>query len=343
MHYINAFFGGLGGEEEAHTAVSLQDGAIGPGRILEQTLAGEGQIVATVVCGDGYFSQHEEEVVEQVREYLRERQPDVFVAGPAFRAGRYGLACGRLCLEAERLGIAAVTGMHEENPGSDLYRPEHLFIIATEASAVGMRPALERMVALAVKRGRGQPLGSAAEEGFFPRALRRTVATGKPAAERAVAMALQKWRGASYTSEITVETFEEIPPPPPLSNPAQTLFALVTEAGLVRKGNPDRLPSVAATHWATYSIAGMERLVPGEWDAVHGGYDNTAALQDPNRVVPLDAVRALERQGTIGSLLDNLFVTVGNGGSLNAMKRIGAEIAATLQQRGVGAVVLPAT
>jgi glycine reductase len=95
--------------------------------------------------------------------------------------------------------------------------------------------------------------------------------------------------------------------------------------------------------WAKYSIAGMERLVPGEWDGVHGGYDNSAALQDPNRVVPLDAMRALERAGMIGQLLDELFVTVGNLGSLNAMKRIGAEIANTLLQRGVGAVILPAT
>jgi glycine reductase len=87
----------------------------------------------------------------------------------------------------------------------------------------------------------------------------------------------------------------------------------------------------------------MDRLVPGEWDAVHGGFDNTAALQDPNRVVPLDALRDLERQGKIGRLLDELFVTVGNMGSLNAMKRIGAEIAADLQQRGVGAVIVPAT
>jgi glycine reductase len=87
----------------------------------------------------------------------------------------------------------------------------------------------------------------------------------------------------------------------------------------------------------------MERLVPGEWDAVHGGYDNTAALQDPNRVVPLDALRELERQGTIGGLLDDLLVTVGNLGSLNAMQRIGAEIARALVTRGVAAVILPAT
>jgi betaine reductase len=343
VHYINAFFGGLGGEEEAYTAIGLQDGALGPGRLLEQILADEGQVIATITCGDGYFSEHEEAVAAQVREYLRDLRPDVFLAGPAFRSGRYGLACGRLCLEAERLGIPAVTGMHEENPGSELYRPQHLYIITTATSAVGMQPALQRMTALAIKRARGVPLGSAAEEGFLPRAVRRTVRTGTPAAARAVAMALKKWCGDPYTSELTVETFEVIPPPPPLSDPSKTLFALVTESGLVPRGNPDRLPSATATHWAKYSIAGMDRLVPGAWDGVHGGYDNSAALQDPNRVVPLDAVRALERGGMIGELLDELFVTVGNLGSLNAMKRIGAEIANTLVQRGVGAVILPAT
>lgn len=343
MHYINAFFGGLGGEEEAHTSLRVQEGAVGPGRLLEQVLGADGRVIATLVCGDGYFNDHEEEVVEQTRKYLLEYKPDVFLAGPAFRSGRYGLACGRLCLEAERLGIPAVTGMHVENPGSDLYRPQHLFIIATEANAAGMRPALERMAALALKRGRGLPLGSAAEEGFLPRAVRRTVPTGVPAAVRAVDMALKKWRGEPFSSELTVETFEVISPPPPLADPSKVLFALVTESGLVAKGNPDRLPSAAATHFAIYSIAGMDRLVPGGWDAVHGGYDNTAALQDPNRVVPLDAVRALEREGVIGRLLDELFVTVGNMGSLNAMKRIGAQIAQELLKRGVGAVILPAT
>ena len=343
VHFLNAFFGGLGGEAEAQTPVRLQEGAVGPGRLLEQTLAGHGRIMATIICGDGYFSHQEATVVEHVRQHLRELQPDVFMAGPAFRSGRYGLACGRLCLEAEHLGIPAVTGMHEENPGSDLYRREHLYIIATVASAVGMAPALAHMAALALKRGRREPIGTAAEEGFLSRAVRRTVRTGTPAAVRAVGMALKKWRGEPYTSELVVETFEAVPPPPPLHNPAATRFALVTEAGVVRQGNPDRLPSAAAMHWARYTIAGMERMVPGEWDVVHGGYDNTAALQDPNRVVPLDAMRELERQGVIGALLDEIFVTVGNMGSLNAMRRIGAEIATELLKHGVGAVVLPAT
>ncbi len=343
MHYLNAFFGGLGGEKEAHASLALHEAAVGPGRLLDQALAAHGHVVATLVCGDGYFSEHEDEVVHHVQSYVYQYRPDVFIAGPAFRSGRYGLACGRLCLEVERLGVPAVTGMHEENPGSDLYRPEHLYIIATAASAVGMPVALERMAALAIKRGRQQALGSARQEGFLPRMVRRTVTTGENAAARAVTMALKKWRGEPYTSELTVETFEAVPPPPPVTQPANVLFALVTEAGLVPNGNPDRLPSAGATHWAAYRIAGMDRLGAGEWDAVHGGYDNTAALQDPNRVVPLDALRDLEREGVIGKLLDEMFVTVGNIGGLNAMKRIGAEIAATLVQRSVGAVILPAT
>ena len=343
VHFINAFYGGVGGEEAAQTAIHLQEGAVGPGRLLAQQLGGQGEVTATIICGDGYFAEHEDEVASWVKARLDTLQPHVLIAGPAFRSGRYGLACGRICQEAERLGIPAVTGMHVENPGSDVYRGEHLYIIETEASAVGMPQALSRMAALAVKRGRGEPLGSAAEEGFLPRAVRRTVPTGRPAAARAVDMALQKWRGEPFTSELTIETFEAIPAPPPLPDLSNVLCAVVTEAGLVRAGNPDRLPSAGATHWAAYSIAGMDRLAPGEWDAVHGGYDNTAALQDPNRVVPIDALRELEREGRVGQLLDTLYVTVGNMGALNAMKRMGAEIAADLRRLGVGAVIVPAT
>ena len=91
VHYLNAFFGGLGGEEEAHTPVSVQPGALGPGR-PGQALAHQGQIVATIICGYGYFADHEEAVVAQVRAQWQTLKPDVFIAGPAFRAGRYGLA-----------------------------------------------------------------------------------------------------------------------------------------------------------------------------------------------------------------------------------------------------------
>ena len=92
LHYINAFFGGLG-RREAHTAVSLQDGALGPGRLLEQILADEGQVIATIMCGDGYFSEHEE-AVAQVQGYLRDLKPDIFSLAPPFARDAMVLPAG---------------------------------------------------------------------------------------------------------------------------------------------------------------------------------------------------------------------------------------------------------
>ena len=236
VHYLNAFFGGVGGEAEAHYAVETCTGPLGPGNLLQQLCAGQAEVVGTVVCGDGYFNEHEEAVVERVRQYVRDRAADAFIAGPAFGSGRYGLACGRLCVEMERLGIPAITGLHGENPGGEVFLPQHIFAVNTSASAAGMREALERMSGLLLKRVCGEPIGSAAEEGFLPRDVRRTVETGVPAAKRAVDLALRKLKGEPYSSEITIETFEPVLPPPPLAHPGNTLFALVTECGLVPKG-----------------------------------------------------------------------------------------------------------
>ena len=49
-HYLNQFFGGIGGEDVADTPPQTQEGAVGPGRIVEPLLRGEGVIVSTLVC-----------------------------------------------------------------------------------------------------------------------------------------------------------------------------------------------------------------------------------------------------------------------------------------------------
>ena len=49
-------------------------------------------------------------------------------------------------------------------------------------------------------------------------------------------------------------------------------------------------------------------------------------------VLPRSRPIRLVGAGRIGQLLDTLYVTVGNMGALNAMKRIGAEIAAWISE-----------
>jgi len=76
---------------------------------------------------------------------------------------------------------------------------------------------------------------------------------------------------------------------------------------------------------------------------VHGGYDPTSANADPNRVLPLDMARTLEREGHIGRLFPCYIATVGNSTSVAQARRFGAEIAALLVNEGVQAVIFTST
>jgi glycine reductase len=76
---------------------------------------------------------------------------------------------------------------------------------------------------------------------------------------------------------------------------------------------------------------------------VHGGFDVALANEDPNRLVPLDTVKALESEGRVGRVHDAFYTTTGNGTPVAAATRFGQEIAAELRDAGVEAVLLSGT
>lgn len=342
-HYLNQFFAGIGGEEAGDTPLQAREGAIGPGRALQAALGARGEVVGTLVCGDNYFHENETAVSGEVSRLLSAMRPDVLVAGPAFNAGRYGLACGRVCdVAREQLGIPGVTAMYPENPGVEAYRAK-AYIVPAAASAVGMGEAIQRLAGLACKVASGQPLGPAADQGYLPRGIRGNVLADAPAQDRAVRMLVAKLRGDPFESELRVEPPDRVPASPPILDLASATIAIVTEAGIVPRGNPDRIPSSRATKWARYSIAGVDDLAGENYQSVHTGYDSRWVQEDPDRAVPVDALREVERSGVIGKLLDCYYVTSGNAGSVAVMTRMAQEIAQELRAQGVTGVVVPAT
>ena len=153
IHYLNQFFGGIGAEEQAGVGLEARDGAVGPGKLLEQLLGDDAQVIMTLVCGDNYAVEHEEELVASVLEKVRGVGADLFVAGPCFDAGRYGMAAGALCIAVQsQLAIPVITGMSEENPGVDLYR-DVLYIIDSGTNAARMRDVLTKMANTGKKAG----------------------------------------------------------------------------------------------------------------------------------------------------------------------------------------------
>ena len=343
VHYLNQFFGGIGGEEKATSPLEERSGAIGPGRLLEQVLGDDSGIIYTLVCGDDYAAEHLEEITAAVVAKVREAEADLFVAGPCFEAGRYGLAAGALCAAVQaELGIPVMTAMAAENPGVDLYRQE-LYIIDSGRNVARMRDVLTKMVVLAKKLAAEETIGRPSEEGYHPRGFIRDEYVEKTAAERLVDMLLAKVRGEPFESELMVTTFEPVPMPPPVPDMTKATVAVVTDGGLVPKGNPDKIAGISATNWGAYSIKGVDDLKGEGYEISHGGYDGRFVQEDPDRLVPVDVLREMEQDGTLGKLYDEFLSTSGLSNPLANSRRLGREMAQKLKEEGVDAVILTST
>lgn len=342
VHYLNQFFGQIGGEEKAGIAPFDTPGHVGPGMAFDAAFGDEAEIVGTVICGDTYFGENVERATREVVALIEKYRPDLLIAGPAFNAGRYGIACGAVCAAvAERFGIPVVAGMYPENPGVDMYR-KNVHIVETGGSAAGMRKAVPLMARLGLKLVKGELTDSVAD-GYLSRGIRRNYFAQRRGSERAVEMLVKKLSGEDFATEYPMPQFDRVDPNPPIADISMATIALVTSGGIVPKGNPDRIESSSASKFGKYDLEGIEDLTGETHQTAHGGYDPVYANEDPDRVLPVDVMRDLEREGAIGKLHRYFYSTVGNGTSVANSKKYAAAIAKELVEAGVDGVILTST
>jgi len=343
VHYINQFYAGIGGEEKADVAPEVREGVVGPGMALKAALGSEAEIVATVVCGDSYFASNIEKATADILEMMKKYKPDAVIAGPAFNAGRYGTACGGVCeAVVKQLGIPAVSGMYPENPGVEMYK-KSFYIVETPDSAAGMRKAVPAMAKVVLKLLKGEKLGTPAEEGYIERGIRKNKFYDKLAAERAVDMFTAKLKGEPFVTEYPMPVFDRVAPNPAVKDMKNAVIALVTSGGICPKGNPDHIEASSASKFGEYDITGVLDLTAEAYCTAHGGYDATYADQDADRVLPVDVLRDMEKEGVFKKLHNKFYTTVGNGTAVASAKKFATEIASRLKADGVTAVILTST
>ena len=343
VHYINQFFAQIGGEEKADIPAELREGIVGPGSAFQAAFKGEAEIVATIICGDSYFGENESKAKAEIIEMVKGQKPDLFIAGPAFNAGRYGYACGTIAKAVkEELGIPVLTGMYIENPGVDQAKNDVL-IVSTKNSAAGMRDAVSKMAPLALKLAKGEPIGASIEEGYIPNGVRVNFFEKERGSQRAVNMLLKKLAGKPFTTEYPMPNFDRVEPNPAVKDLAHATIALVTSGGIVPKGNPDHIESSSASHYGKYDIEGVTDLTEATYETAHGGYDPVYANQDADRVLPVDVLRDMEKEGKIGKLHRYFYTTVGNGTAVASSAGFAAEYAQELLKDNVQAVILTST
>ncbi len=343
VHYINQFFAGIGGEEKADHKPEVREGVVGPGIGINAALGDDAEIVATVICGDTYFNEHLEEAEAAVLEMVEKYDPDLFIAGPAFNAGRYGVAAGAVTKAVgEKLGIPAVTAMYVENPGADMYKAD-AYIVKTGNSAATMGQAIPALTSLALKLLKGEEIGTPEEDNYMERGIRVNYFAEKRGSARAVDMLIKKLKGEDFVTEYPMPAFDRVFPNPAVKDITKAKIGLVTSGGIVPKGNPDKIESSSASKYGKYDISGFDKLSEADHETAHGGYDPVYANADPNRVLPVDVLRDLEKEGKIGELHRYYYATVGTGTAVASAKRYAEEFAKELVADGVDAVITTST
>ncbi len=347
MHYMNQFFAGVGGEDKAGVPLDYLEGAVGPGKRLQDLFKDSAEIVVTAYCGDNYFSEHMSEVLEKVLQIARDQEVEIVVAGPAFQAGRYGFACSEVChFLSTSAGLYCVTAMNVENPGVDGYRQykdRRVFLFPTTEVVAGMEDALTKMAGCVSKLATDSTMGPAAEEGYIPRGIRIEETVSKSSAERAIDMLLDKVAGRPFTTETPLEFLEEPAIAPRITNLKDVHLALVTTSGVVPEGNPDKLKASHNTEFGKYSIDKLDSMKDSRWDVIHYGYVTGQMHDNPNYGVPLDVCRELEREGAFARLYPYFYSSPGVGGTVSDMRAIGRRIALDMNAAGMNAAIMVPT
>lgn len=343
--YLNQFFAGIGGEDMADVTPEFREDIKGPALAYQAALGSDAHIIGAIICGDNFMGSHTEEALAKIDELLSGRTFDILLAGPAFQAGRYGVACGTVARHIQdKYEIPAVTSMHEENPGVEMFKQD-VYIMPGGRSSAAMKADVAAVVGLAKRILAGERLIPQEEGGFFVRGIRHQVwlPDGRPAVDRVIDMLLKKVNGQPFVTELPIRLKARIPVAPAIKDLKAANIALVTTGGIVPVDNPDRIQSASATRWGRYDISALDRLESGKFKTIHAGYDPAAADADPNVVIPVDALKQFEKDGVIGKVHPYFYSTVGTGTTENEAARMAREMIPYLKADGVDAIILTST
>ncbi len=161
-----------------------------------------------------------------------------------------------------------------------------------------------------------------------------------PAPKRCLDMLLDKYHGRAYQSEVVMKSPKKRVIPALGRHLSESTIMLITDGGLVPRGNPDKIPSTNAEIFGIYDITGKNALESRDYEVSHQGYDNTSVKENPNRLVPVDAMRELEQEHVIGKLYDAFISTTGVMTSARGSISLGEKIADYVKSHEVDAVII---
>lgn len=340
--YLNQFFSQIGSEDMASTKPIWKEEKNNVSLLFEKQLKNT-EIIGTIICGDNYFNENKDKALKDIFEIIKNKEFDFFIAGPAFNAGRYAMACAELCKEINKeYSIPAVTGMYHENPAVNIFKKD-VYIIKTKKTARDMRNASEKISNLILELLENENVQDPEKFDYYPKGKRINLFKEKNGAKRALEMLLLKINGEKFISEIPLPEYDNVKRAKKLTNLKNSKIALITTGGIVPIGNPDHLPAATAKKYEKYYLDDKISLKKGEYESVHAGYDPVYANENPNRVAPYDLLKKMESENIILEAYNYLYTTTGNSTSVLSATKMGKEIAQDLIDNKIDGALITST
>jgi glycine reductase len=170
---------------------------------------------------------------------------------------------------------------------------------------------------------------------------RTNVVMGKTGAVRAVEMLFDQMAGKAIKTEVL---FSKYPPlkPAPVIDVSKSKIALISTSGLWKRDTP-QFEGTKATKFTPVNIKDISTFSKKEWSVLGGGYDNSYGREDPHRMMAIEELRQLEKEGKIGKIADTMYTTKGLDNNWGDMINIGEGILPMLKAEGVNGVIAVST
>lgn len=166
---LNHVQAGMGSDENADLPPAGKKSIIGPGKMMEPYFKEmDGEIVATLYCGDLYYQNNEEEVKKKFVAMAKKLSPDVVVCGPALHYPNFGEMAGGLAEEINNNSdIPAFAAMSLENPATEKYKDKVIVVKTPKKGGIGLNQSIENICKMAVKLAKKENIENLKREVCF--------------------------------------------------------------------------------------------------------------------------------------------------------------------------------
>ncbi len=139
---------GAGTKDDKMVALNIKQELVGPAIMMEQYLKEiDGNVVATLYCGNGYYMENKEEVIRKLTAMSEKLGADVVMCGPSFNYLEYSQMAAEVAKNInEKTSIKAIAAMSLENEETiKKYKNEINIVKTPKKGGTGLNESLKNM------------------------------------------------------------------------------------------------------------------------------------------------------------------------------------------------------